>query len=504
MKFNLQDLGEPDLEFGSGGLNIDPKVGLFEYGPFGSDIGEIEPRILRIGLVGLSTQIESIKKWFSRLEKPILNKEKNVLRFREFPGTTSAFHCKFVIPDVFTRQIDPATHEIASRGDARNAFDELLELYKNSVKSLFGDTRPDCVLVFFPEEIASLRITNPRLTAAEQKVLERARMEEESLQMSLFEPSEDELRTAAELLPQSEELLFRSFHRALKATCMTIANAVPIQVIRRHTFIDAEAKQSSATRAWNLSLALYYKSGNIPWRPHGLTKDTCYVGISFHHLKRRSGDLVYASVANAFSNELEPFILKGATIPRDQVTEKTRQPYLTKDQAGGLISQVVDDYEDRFGTRPARVVVHKTSRYHSGEEAGLREALLSRVSACELVWIAPTGFRLVRRGSFREPLRGTLCGVEDSHTYLYTTGFIPWWDEYPGPHIPAPIEIGTCGESELAERASEILALTKMNWNSTDGIGRYPITVQFARKVGAIMTELDEDTEPNPLYRFYM
>ncbi len=74
--------------------------------------------------------------------------------------------------------------------------------------------------------------------------------------------------------------------------------------------INEEAKQSKATRAWNLGTALYYKSGNIPWQPHGLPPDCCFVGISFHHLKRRSGDLVYASVAQAFSNQLEPFALK--------------------------------------------------------------------------------------------------------------------------------------------------------------------------------------------------
>jgi len=46
--------------------------------------------------------------------------------------------------------------------------------------------------------------------------------------------------------------------------------------------------------------------------------------------------------------------------------------------------------------------------------------------------------------------------------------------------------------------------LTKMNWNSADGIGHNPISVSFARRVGTIMTEMKEEQEPNPLYRFYM
>jgi hypothetical protein len=75
---------------------------------------------------------------------------------------------------------------------------------------------------------------------------------------------------------------------------------------------------------------------------------------------------------------------------------------------------------------------------------------------------------------------------------------VPDWDEYPGPHIPAPLQIGAAGKTDIRERAREILALTKMNWNSAEGLGRHPITISFARKVGTLMT----DAVPNPLYRF--
>lgn len=83
-------------------------------------------------------------------------------------------------------------------------------------------------------------------------------------------------------------------------------------------------------------------------------------------------------------------------------------------------------------------------------------------------------------------------------------GYVSYWNEYPGPHIPAPIQIGLSGSGDVRERAREILALTKMNWNSSEGIGRYPITLSFARKVGMLMMELPEGQIPNPSYRFYM
>lgn len=87
---------------------------------------------------------------------------------------------------------------------------------------------------------------------------------------------------------------------------------------------------------------------------------------------------------------------------------------------------------------------------------------------------------------------------------MFTSGYVPRGNEYPGPHIPAPIQIGCSGSTDLRQRAKEILGLSKMNWNSSEGLGRYPITVSFARKVGLLMTELAENQVPNPSYRFYM
>jgi len=170
-------------------------------------------------------------------------------------------------------------------------------------------------------------------------------------------------------------------------------------------------------------------------RPRGLASGTCFVGVSFHHLKRRSGDLIYASVAQAFSNDLEPFALKGASIPRTQTRGK--HPYLTDSQSAALMSDVIHAYESRLGNRPTRVVVHKTSTYQPEEIRGFREALLSRVPACDFVWMRPTGFRLLRRG-MREPVRGTLCTIAEKHHYLFTTGYVPWWQNTQEPHIPAP------------------------------------------------------------------
>lgn len=155
------------------------------------------------------------------------------------------------------------------------------------------------------------------------------------------------------------------------------------------------------------------------------------------------------------------------------------------------------------GETPARLVIHKTSRYEPGELAGFRSTALSTLASCDLVWLAPTGFRLLRRGM--QPPHAVHCADWGSgDTTCFSTGYVDWWKEYPGPHIPAPLEIGSANETDLRERSREILMLTKMSWNNAEGMSRFPVTISFARRVGMIMTELDDDVPPNPLFRFYI
>jgi argonaute-like protein implicated in RNA metabolism and viral defense len=217
-------------------------------------------------------------------------------------------------------------------------------------------------------------------------------------------------------------------------------------------------------------------------------------------MKKRSGHLVYASVAQAYSTDVEPFALKGASVDHEQ--RRDRQPYLNETQAKSLLDEVLDQYLERAGVMPDRVVIHKTTKYQSEEIAGFKSAAKDRVATVDYIWMRSTAFRIVRKG-FEEPWRGTLCTLKDQ-SYLFTGGYVPWWNEYPGMHIPAPIEIGSATQTDMKERSKEILTLTKMNWNSSDGISRHPITITFAHRVGELMCELSDNASPKPSYRFYI
>lgn len=498
MNIRIDCLPEPALMFGAGKTGFEPRRTLPGAGPV--DVGRVQEQ--RLGLVGRQDDVAAALHWLGRLNHFAPAHEGNAQRFRNWPGAPQAIGVRFAVDERFVRTIDEARYRLAARpGAGASGFDDLLDLFDAKISGLFGDSRPDCIVVCLPTDVADLRTENPGLSPAERHALERLRAEEEDAQLCLFQPSPEELKAAEELRTQADDLLFRSFYRALKARVMMHVNPIPLQFLRRDTIERPDHEgQSFATRAWNLAVSLYYKGGGLPWRPTALPENTCFVGISFHHLKRRSGSLVYASVAQAFSSDVEPFALKGETLPHDQTRDK--QPYLTIAQAQNLLSSVVDQYEARAGTLPTRIVVHKTTHYQPEEQDGFRDATRGRVPACDLIWLRNTAFRLVRKG-MQEPWRGTLCSVGDER-YLFTSGYVPWWNEYPGPHIPAPIEIGAAGETDMRQRALEILALSKMNWNNTDGLSRYPVTLSFAKRVGQLMTELPDNHVPNPSYRFYM
>ena len=138
------------------------------------------------------------------------------------------------------------------------------------------------------------------------------------------------------------------------------------------------------------------------------------------------------------------------------------------------------------------------------EAAGFRAALAS-VPMVELINLMPTQFRLVRFGAY-PPNRGTLCEVNESAAYLFTTGFMPELGTYPGPHIPSPLQIRSDQAIDLERASHDILGLARMNWNTASITGGHPVTLLFARRVGGIMAEYGEleDDRPPTSFRYYM
>jgi hypothetical protein len=158
MNITIETLDEPELEFGAGLRDVDPKSALSQSGPFLCTSSGNCPTI-PLGLVAPKHEIGPIKRWFERMQRLLLSNEGNSLRYARFPGLPTVLRAKFSMESHSTVVLDPKRLGLAlAEPFGPSRFDALLELYLDSVANLCGDTAPKAILVFFPEEVADLRI----------------------------------------------------------------------------------------------------------------------------------------------------------------------------------------------------------------------------------------------------------------------------------------------------------------------------------------------------------
>lgn len=496
ISLDLKEFEPPLLEFGGPGMFTDPREGLREGGPFDMRFGAARSERVNIGLIGCDEMVARTLDWLKRTEGH-LPADPGVASYPAFPGFEAVFRSKLTTDPRWTITFsgpDSELHKALALTNGKDRFEGVLRAFSSALRRL-GEleiAKPDVVICCLSDEIIAKCWTIQRtLSKEEKKAAEELKKRQASNQIDLFEMVTEE---------QPDDLLSRDFRRALKARAMV--ERLPVQIATSSLVLEGVSNQGPSTRAWNSSVGLYYKAGGIPWRMKLDGPETCFVGISFHHVKTREKHLVRSSIAQAFSSQGEGFAIRGGDVEYDD--RQGRNVHLTEDQGRQLGRDILAEYRDRVGGTPLRVVLHKTSAYSEGERRGFRGAL-AEVPIVELINVMQTQFRLVRFGAY-PPNRGTLCTVNNSAAYLFTTGYMHEFQTYPGPHIPTPIQI--CGDQpgDLDQVARDILGLARMNWNTANITGGTPVTLFFARRVGGIMAEygLAADEKPPSSFRYYM
>jgi hypothetical protein len=297
----------------------------------------------------------------------------------------------------------------------------------------------------------------------------------------------------------------------LKARALPLG--IPIQMVRPSTydrklrakekdsFARSRSMQDEATCAWNFFIAVYYKAGGFPWRLIRDARDwtTCYIGISFYEALDRSKLLT--SLAQVFDERGHGLVVQGARV---QVDKEDRQPRLDFNGIHLLLKNALQNYRQEHGNFPARVVIHKSSSFSLPELGGTKKALEEAgIARFDLLSMNGCWMRLARKGYY-PPLRGTWWQMDDKRTLLYTNGSVQLYEEYPGLYVPRTLLVthDQC-PTDRQQLTTEILTLTKMNWNNSQITALEPITLRASRQVGRIMKYADAgDTAVN--YRFFM
>jgi hypothetical protein len=489
---NLIFLEEPDLQFG-GGQHIDIRFGIMNYGPLDFDL-TVSPKQINLGIVGSKESVEGVRRWLERCRTEILaksskrdpgkpNKQPNL--FTRFPGFApdTGFRSTLIMDDTLCRDFsNNSITEISKLPDRNERITRTVDLFMEEIQYLAQNTPSKVIVCAVP--LALLEAMGPEEV----------------------DDDENDERAPGIVGPALD------FHDMLKA-CAMQQYRKPIQIILPSTYEDSRNRrnpklgrkrelQDEATRAWNIHTALYYKAEGVPWRlPRESTELTvCYVGVSFY--KSLDKNALLTSVAQVFNERGEGVVVRGGTAT---VSKEDLQPHLPEERAYELMKDALARYREVHKTLPARVVIHKSSRFDPNEERGFEAALEEKgISSHDFLWISGSTTRLYRAGKY-PPLRGTLLTLDDHEMVLYTRGSVDFFETYPGMYVPVPLRI----RSEKADQtqrflAREILALSKMNWNNTQFDGAEPVTLQASRKCSNVLRYCSEGRQIEPRYSFYM
>ena len=488
LKVNV--LPEPYLEFGDGNRYHEPKVGLTKSGPLSLRYGNDIPGSVRLGFIGTPELLDAGHQWFERCQHGILASKENRRRHPDFPPFAEVFRTELLIEDRWVVELTQRELGAILTKPLHLQFQSLVDLYDDAVRQLSErELGPNVIICSLPNDLLSKFHTWHTGNSGRRRT---RRASPPRNQLALFDDQTASTEDA------NNAAIARDFRRSLKARAMN--HNARIQLAHNRLFLDAQGGDDPATKAWDVCTACFYKAGGIPWRLADASPYTCFVGISFHHLRTEKNHVVYSSCAEAFSTETEGFVLRGDNI--DWSAETRRTPHLDETQAFNLAKQVSTEYRNRTGRNPIRAVLHKTSAFQEPERAGFT-AGWSDVPQIEFITLYPSNLNLLPRGDY-PPRRGTIADINGSK-HLYTTGFYEPWGSYPGPHVPRPIDVRHQSDPSQIERSCrEILSLTKMNFNSAAPFGWMPITTKMAGEVGRIVGEVEPGRTPETSYRAYM
>lgn len=498
IEFRGQFIPEPFLKFGNEAVNRDPKLGLTLHGPVSLRPGH-SPTIkeVTVGIIGSGETISAARSWLARISGNVEGKAKRNFLFPGFPGFERVFGARIVVSDELDFVLrEKQIADVLTKKSHNQKVAATVDLFAKGINALNETVpKPMVILCAIPRELDDIcnSVTGGgpgvRLSRDEKQLKAKLVAHRQTGQSLLF-------AFDAEVQELLEAGVGAQFRRKLKARAMEVG--VKTQICRHRTLTGEKGTQDDATRAWNFSVALYCKAGGMPWRPHKAPVGTCYIGISFF---KADGKHMRASLAQVFSSTGVGLVLRGTPFEWDHSRE--RSPHLSEEGAHDILRDAIELYATRMGAPPTRVVVHKSSKYWKEELAGFRQAT-DLIPTTDFLALTRRGTRFFRRGT-KSPLRGTFISLSRERHLLYTKGFVPYLDAYPGPRVPRPLEIiEHHGSTPIETIGEELMILTKLNWNTADFSTGDPITLAFANKVGDIMRELPEEVRPLSEYVYYM
>lgn len=506
----LTRLSEPLLLFGHGQAMEDPRDGLTLFGPF--DTGSVFA--IRTGVVGTPSGIEKFKAWTQRIKTRVCTK--NPIQARPpFSGFEAVFRIPWSDAPLLIRTIDE--EELKKRlfqDDRHQRVFQTVDLFANEIIRAHNEeeAKPDLWFVVIPDIVRKYcrpqSVIEPAIRIeAKRYFAENLRENVKKARQLLSQPSIFP-EANAEAEPYSYKEHFRN---QLKARLLP--HRISTQVVRESTVAnigprgDSRREQSEellqSQIAWNISTTAFYKSGARPWKVTGIREGVAYVGLVFKRYEQAGNSRSAACGAQMFLDSGDGVVFKGAVGKWYDST--TEEYHLTPEAAKALMTMTLKAYKEKHDNQPPKeLFIHGQTRFNHSEWAGFAAAVDYRTSLVGVRIRDDKGLKLFRK-SDNPVLRGTAYINSERDAFLWTRGWVPRLRTYPGMEVPNPLSIEICqGSAPMATVLADVLALTKLNYNTCRYGDGKPITLKFADAVGEVLTAGEiGDTPPLP-FMYYI
>lgn len=519
----LYILPEPKVQVGYGQLAEDPREGLLLFGPVAF---ERNPTEVRVGVVGTRVGLELFMKWSAAFGKPVPRMDRDhANRDIPFPGFEAVFGASWPKKPVTARIIARTDLLNAIRmRDRHQAVYAAVDLFVEEIRkaSIDDDTQVDIWFIVIPDEVylygrPDSRVPKGISLAPTYRMSKRMATRFTRDAPSMF----PEDNTAAHIYEHHAD-----FHHQLKARLLHIQAVT--QVLRESSILQAlsatekivsdegdgetllevpegyieRRMQDPVNVCWNLGVACFFKAGGRPWKVTTARPGVCYVGLVFKRDDLRGGGHACCG-AQMFMDSGEGLVFKGAVGP--WYSQKTKQFHLSEGEAKRLMRRVLEAYKEIHDKYPSELFVHGRTRFSSAELAGFDSA-----SSCET---NVTGVRITRTSEYKlfssgdlPVKRGTVLKIDDQTGLIWTSGFIDRLNTYPGRETPNPLRVEACGPMavNIETILSDVLTLTKMNFNSSVYADGFPVTMRFADAIGDVLMATGERELPPLPFRHYI
>jgi hypothetical protein len=233
-----------------------------------------------------------------------------------------------------------------------------------------------------------------------------------------------------------------------------------------------------------------------------IRRGVCYIGLAFKVDEKSPDPRSACCAAQMFLDSGDGVVLKGAVGP--WYNPKRGEFHLSREAAREVVAMAIESYVARVGEPPAELFLHGKVRFNDEEWHGFIEGTDSNTRLVGVRIREDSDLKLYRRGEY--PVLRGLAYISDERTvYLWTKGFVPRLQTYPGREVPWPLLIDVCrGEADITVVLSDIMALTKLNYNSCSFAGGVSVTLRFADAVGEILTAGPLGTIPPLAFKHYI